>query len=331
MSAAAGPAMERPEPASSAEVGHTAARSPLKLWLTLIRREFWEFRGLWMAPLFTAALIVIASFFGGPRGGAVNIVVDGEAAGFLAAVSGPQQLKFFSVFFGAIMVPQMVVALVVVFFYLLDALYAERKDRSILFWKSMPVSDASTVLTKAIVALLIVPLWVWVISVVVGLLAFGAVAIKVSGSAYAALATWHTLPWFAMQGMLLTNLLLAALWYAPIAALLLVVSAYARRAVFLWAVLPPLVLAFLERIAYGTTHVVDFIGHRLIGFFNSTGFLVPRGRVSAQDHQIAVITELYSKLSATSLLASADLWLGLLVAAALLYLAIRLRRYRDDT
>ena len=35
--------------------------------------------------------------------------------------------------------------------------YDERKDRSVLFWKSLPVSDRDTVLSKAVSALVVAP------------------------------------------------------------------------------------------------------------------------------------------------------------------------------
>jgi ABC-2 type transport system permease protein len=299
--------------------------------LTLVRREFWEHRGLFWAPLITAGLLVLATFLGGSRGGAVRIAVDGKTQDFIAAMSGPAQEKFFGVFLGALIVPQLVVALVVVFFYLLDALYSERRDRSILFWKSMPVSDTETVASKALVALLLVPLWVWLLSLAVGVLGFGALALKVSGTPFASLATWHMGSWLAVQGTLLLNTLVAALWYAPVAAALLVLSAFARRAVFMWAVLPPLVLIFLEKVAFNTGHVAAFIGRRLSGFFEARGEWVEPAASASAERKVAAYTELYDRISALPLLSNPELWAGVVVAVALFYVAVRLRRWRDDT
>ncbi len=297
--------------------------------ITLMRRELWEHRGLWIAPLVTAALIVLATVLGSSQSGAMTISMQGHD--FLQSLTADRQTKFFMVFVAAMMVPQLVVALVVVFFYLLDSLYSERKDRSILFWKSMPVSDAATVGSKALVALVLVPLWVWLLSLLVSALAFAGIAMKLSGTPYALLGTWHTGAWLAVQGLLLSNLLVAALWYAPIAAALLFLSAFARRAVFLWAMVPPVLVMFVEQVAFGTERFADFLQYRFIGFFNSLGFLTNRPKLEGADAQIGMITTMAGKLSALPQLANVDLWLGLAAAAALGYGAIRLRRYRDDT
>jgi ABC-2 type transport system permease protein len=297
----------------------------------LVRREFWEHRGLVWAPVVTAVLLVVLTFVGSAQTGGVQVQVGGEGAGFMREMSGASQLKFFGVFIGAMLVPQLVVALIVLFFYLLDCLYTERRDRSILFWKSLPVSDSATVLAKTSVALVAVPLFVYALSVVVSALSFAAVALKVSGTPYAALGTWHTGAWFAIQGTLLVNLLVASLWYAPLTAYLLLVSAWAPRAVVLWAVLPPLLLNIAERVALGTQHVSDFLGDRLWGYFQAMGMAGPQSRASAGYGSGAeLMADLYRLIDVSHLLSSADLWLGVVAAAAMIWGAIRLRRWRDD-
>lgn len=297
----------------------------------LVRREFWEHRGLVWAPVITAALLVVLTFVGNAQTGGLTIQVDGAQAGFMREMSGASQLKFFGVFIGAMLVPQLLVALIVLFFYLLDCLYTERRDRSILFWKSLPVSDSATVLAKVCVALVAVPLFVYAISIVVSALSFAAIAIKVAGTPYAALGTWHTGAWLAIQGTLLVNLLVASLWYAPVAAFLLLVSAWAPRAVLLWAILPPVLLSIAERVALGTQHVSDFLGDRLWGYFQAMGMAGPQSRASAGAGSGAeVMADLYRRIDVSPLLASAELWLGVAAAAAMIWGAIRLRRWRDD-
>jgi ABC-2 type transport system permease protein len=307
--------------------------NPRTVMTTLVRREFWEHRGLWAAPLITAGMLVLLTFFTGGRAGGMRISVDGKEAQFLTALSGPAQEKFFGVFIGALLVPQLIVALIVLFFYLLDSLYSERKDRSILFWKSLPVSDSMTVASKAIVALFAVPLMVWALSVLVSVLCTAALAFKVSGTPFAALATWHTGTWMAIQGLLLVNVLLAALWYAPVAAYLLLVSAFARRAVFIWAVMPAAVLTLVEHNTFGTDRVGAFLIYRLGGFFDAMGMGVSGNRNTPPSIQagVAEVEQIYDKLNALPLLLNIDLWLGLAAAVAMLYGAVRLRRWRDDT
>ncbi|NDB25158.1 MAG: hypothetical protein EB021_06885, partial [Gammaproteobacteria bacterium] len=189
-------------------------------FITLLRRETWEHRSLVWVPLVVATLIVVSAILSTNVTNSIEIRVDGEESEFFArlAIDTAKQSQLFAVWMSSLILPLIVVGLTVLFFYLLDALYAERKDRSILFWKSMPVSDTATVLSKAFTALVVVPVWIWLLSLVMGLLVFVVVALKVGGTPLAPLGNFHVGTWFALQATLLLNLLVAALWYAPIAA-----------------------------------------------------------------------------------------------------------------
>jgi ABC-2 type transport system permease protein len=309
----------------------------VKYWQTLIRREFWEHRALWVAPLVVAGLLVVLTLLsGGVHISAdARVNIDGEQIDFIKALTPERAGKLFGVLIAGLYVPQLIVMLIVLAFYMLDALYSERKDRSILFWKSLPVSDAHTVLTKALVALLVVPLGVWALSVLTSLATVGALSLKLAGGPFATLVQWNTPIWFGVQGAMFTGTLIAALWYAPIAAALLLISAWARRNVFLWAVLPPVGLMLLEETAFDTNHVARFIEYRFGGFFDAMGMGVSRSEsgvvAGVTDRQFAQIAEVYNRLDVTPLLANIDLWLGVAAAAAMLWLAMQIRRRRDDT
>ncbi len=307
----------------------------MKYWITLVRREFWEHRALWMAPLIVAAsLIALTSLSGGVHIAAdARVEVDGQSIDFVKAITPERADKVFGVLVAGLYVPQLIVVLVGLFFYLLDALYSERKDRSILFWKSLPVSDWHTVATKALVALLVVPLGVWAISVLTSLATIGVLTGKLAGTSFAPLVQWNTGVWLAVQGAMLAGTLVAALWYAPIAAALLLISAWARRNVFLWAVLPPVALILLEETAFNTQHVLSFLRYRLGGFFDAMGMTVDAsGRtMGGTDREFARLGEVYSRLDTTPLLGNIDLWLGVAAAVLMLWAAVQVRRRRDDT
>ena len=306
--------------------------SPTTTFVTLLRREFWEHRALWVAPLVVALVLVLLTVAsGGLAGSPVQIQVNGKEAEFIARMSGPEQAKFFGVVVAGLLVPQMLVMMVVLFSYLLDTLYAERKDRSILFWKSLPVSDAATVGSKAFVGLVVVPLLVYVLALLVSLVVFAVLSAKYSGSALAPLVEWHTVDWLALQGVLLLNILVAALWYSPIVAALLMISAAARRATVLWAVVPPLALASVEHGAFGTDHVLRFLGYRFSGFFDAMGMSFGRSGGGSAAEQAQRVEMLYDRINAAPLLLNVDLWLGVAAAVVLLAIAVRLRRWRDDT
>ena len=269
-------------------------------FLTLVRRELWEHRGLIWAPLAMALTIIVLSLLGAAQ--------DIALPGVVVVRDADEQRDFLSTLMFGLLVPQLLAGLVVVFFYLLDGLFTERRDRSILFWKSLPVSDTKTVLSKLFVALVAMPLWIWALSLLVGLVVFGVLAAKVSNTPAAALGTWHGEDWLVLQATLLGKLAVAALWYLPVAGWLLLVSVLAKRAPFLWATLPFLVLSLAERIALGTNVMGALVAQRLFGF----------------SEEVSLMREF-------SLLASPDLWVGVAIGAALVYAAIRVRQRSDDS
>jgi ABC-2 type transport system permease protein len=156
------------------------------------------------------------------------------------------------------------------------------------------------------------------------------IALKVSGTPIAPLGQFHFGAWIVLQLTLLQNLLLASLWYAPIAGWLLLVSVWAKRAPFLWAVLPPALVMLFEEIILNTEHVAQLLGYRLTHYFEaaSFGFNVETGAGSQVIFD--TIKNTYEGMSAASLLGEPHLYSGLVVAAVFVLLAIRLRRWRDD-
>ena len=277
-------------------------------FLTLVRRELWEHGSLIWAPLAMALMIIVVSLVSGMVKGSIDIDLGEDRPLPELFGDAEKQRGIFTLVMAGLVLPQLLVAFVVVFFYLLDCLFTERRDRSILFWKSLPVSDAKTVLSKLFVALVAVPLWSWALSLVVGLVVFGVVAAQVSGTPAAGLGTWHGVTWLAVQASLLGKLAIGVLWYLPVAGWLLLVSVLAKRAPFLWATLPFLVFSLAERIALGSNVVGALVAQRLFGF-----------------------REEVSLMSEFPLLASPGLWIGVAVGAALVYAAIRVRRRSDDS
>jgi ABC-2 type transport system permease protein len=209
-------------------------------------------------------------------------------------------------------------------FYCLDALHGERRDRSILFWKSLPVSDLTTVLSKASIPLVALPLLIFAITVTLQLFMrlLSAAVLLISGAGAA--TQLAGLPLFEMELVLLYGLSVLALWHAPIYCWLLLVSGWARRATFLWAVLPPLAIGVFEKIAFHTSYVGSLLHNRLLGFAAGAFDLKDKAGVPVNPHFIPL-----TQLAPGRFLSSPGLWVGLIVAAALLTAAVRLRRYRE--
>jgi ABC-2 type transport system permease protein len=262
------------------------------VFANLVKREFWEHRALWMAPLIAAAVMVVLAVVAAVLGqGHINISGHG-----MKHASDPEALAVGVVAMGG---PLFLVAGLTCTVFLLDCLYAERKDRSILFWKSLPVSDLHTVLAKFVVALLIVPVGVFVLSMLLGPVMYGIAAL---GLEPVGKLGWNAADWLRAEGWFSANLFATLLWFAPLAAWLMLASVLAKRAPMLIAVLPWLSLGVAESIVFRTAHVWKFLGLRFA-----------------------------PSLDPVETLSRPDLWIGLAVAAGMLYIVVRLRRYRDDT
>jgi len=275
-----------------------------------VRRELWEHKSVWLAPLAVAGFVLVAS--------AIAASGHVQKAGNLSAL-GPDKLQ------PIVLVPLslaasviVVLSLIVVAFYCLDALNGERRDRSILFWKSMPVSDTTTVLSKMFVPLVVTPAVAFVIALVtqlIMLIPLGALFKAVGADFGPVLAA---LPLANTTLAMLYGLVVHSLWFAPIYALLLLASVAVRRPL-LWVLIPVIVVQVLEQIAFGTSHSGAFIKYRLMGGMSEA--FAPSAMKEA-------VTSL-STLDPVRFLSSPGLWLGLLAAAAFLVLAIRLRRNRE--
>jgi ABC-2 type transport system permease protein len=265
----------------------------------LVRRELWEYRSIYLAPLAAATLFLLAfltAFTLSPKHRHEPL-------------DGPYD-------FAAVLI--MGTGFIVGIFYALDALYGERRDRSILFWKSLPVSDLTTVLSKVAIPLVILPLLTFAIAVVtqfVMLLVSGAFLL---GSPHAA-TLGPRMPFFHFSLMLLYHVLTVhGFWYAPIYAWLLLVSAWAPRAPFIYAFLPPFVIWGVERLAFGTSHFLGLLLYRLAG-------PEPSGGAARSGN----LMDSMSALTPVQFFSEPGLWVGLAVAAIFLAAAVRLRRYRE--
>jgi ABC-2 type transport system permease protein len=209
----------------------------------------------------------------------------------------------------------MLTAFIVGVFYCLDALYGERRDRSILFWKSLPVSDRTTLLSKATIPLVVLPLVTFAIVVATQLVMMLWTTVLLISHGMSPASTWTYVPLFRNSFILLYGLAAIALWHAPIYGWALLVSGWARRATFLWAVVPFLTIGFFEKITFGTSYFASMLKDRLMGF-------APKAFVF-QMHSVDC-----PQLTPGAYLSSPGLWLGLMAAAVFIVIAIRLRRYR---
>ena len=280
-----------------------------------VRRELWENRSIYIAPLAVAGVYLagyLISLFCLPQ--SLRALKESHETPILVQLAMPYS-------HAAMLL--MLIGFIVAVFYSLDALHGERRDRSILFWKSLPVSDLTTVLAKASIPLVVLPALVFAITVALQLV-MRVLSVAVTAAHGAGATVENGLPLLQMQLVLLYGLIVTTLWFAPIYCWMLLVSGWARRAAFLWAVLPPLALGAVERIAFRTSYFGLLMRDRLFGFAAGAFDLKDKNGVAIDPHFIPL-----AQLAPGRFLSSAGLWMGLVVAAILLAAAVRFRRYRE--
>lgn len=299
-----------PESTMQPQVTEPAVIPPVRRVYWAIRRELWEHRAIYIAPIAAAGLSLFGILISGltlPYRMRAIMLLD--PAKQRAALHTPHTLAAALI---------MGTGFIVGIFYSLDALYGERRDRSILFWKSLPVSDLITVFSKITVPLFIIPLLTFVITIVTQFVMLVVSSAILAGSGMSAAPLWTQSSFFHFSGNLFYHVMTVhGLWYAPIYAWLLLVSAWAPRAPFVWAFLPPFVIGGVEKLAFNTSYFLNFLGNRVTG----SGIDTMRAPGGASGDPMA-------ELVPTHFFTEPGLWIGLLVAAALLFAAARVRRYR---
>jgi ABC-2 type transport system permease protein len=268
-----------------------------------VRRELWENRSIYLAPLAVAGFALVGFL----------IATIGRS---LSAPDLIQRRTILEEPFSFATALIMGAAAIVGLLYCLEALHGERRDRSILFWKSLPVSDLTTVLSKASIPFIILPGLAFVVTVATNLIMLLLSTAVLKGSGLSAAALWAQL-WSFQIELLYHLVTVHVLWYAPIYAWLLLVSGWARRAVFLWAGLPPLAIFIIEKLAFNTSHFGALLKYRFSG---------PEELVFTEPGSFALHPMMHLDLG--KFLSTPGLWTGLLVAAIFLAAAVRLRRYQ---
>ena len=323
----------------------------MNTYLMLVRRELWEHRSLYIAPLVWAGILIVLSTW------LLYVIIPQHAPQGLLDATSVEQIQGLSesdrreirealasgeaqevtkeaISFSFLGISQMIsgFACLVVFFYLIDCLFTERRDRSILFWKSLPVSDTQVVLSKLIVALVIVPIGVVVLAALTQFVLLSLFWVRFSGTVFTEiLADWNFVSWMSAIGVELAILLCGVIWYVPIAAYFLLLSAWARKLVFLWAIVPLAALPLLEFVFFQTNHVLKFIGQRFAGYVQLMQLDERAFNMGTRDSSGPRISDVLSRIDVSGVLLSPETWLGVAAGAAMVFVAIRLRRYRDET
>jgi len=281
----------------------------------LIRRELWENRAILTMPAVIGLLLVLVALFG-------QIQLDaGDLAQIHEAVTGH----------GSYLAERLFLAISVVFllimgvyssWYLLDCLSAERRDRSVLFWKSLPISDTATVLSKLGTALLVIPLVYFGFAVLTNLLL--ALILSIRLRVLQGVGLWSAGNWFDFELVWLYIIATLALWFLPVAAWVMLVSAWARRAVLLWTTLPLLAVMLLEHYFVRSDWFMREVWLR-IGY----GYLVAAFAID-NETVFSPSTTLRHALSPLAFVSEPETLIGIGVGVALLVATVQVRLRRTE-
>ncbi|WP_386065181.1 hypothetical protein ACFJIW_12620 [Tahibacter sp. UC22_41] len=317
----------------------------------LLKREYWEHRGgfLW-APLIAAGVVLlvftIAAFTGMSN---INLngnaLINGVRLGDLASTLTPEQklqmgagLDVGLFFAGA---PVAITLAIVTFFYLLGSLYDERRDRSILFWKSLPVSDLETVLSKVAAATVVAPLFALAaaLALMLGLLILFSVIVSVYGiNPFTTI--WANASPLSVIGKIAMLIPLNAIWALPSIGWLMLCSAFAKRVPFLWATLLPVAAGTCVSIFDAVTHLRvpnDWFWQHIVArllFSVLPGSWMDFDALERRMDHVDGPQVLVNAIDMNTILgplSGPNIWIGAAAGVGMIALAIWLRRWRDDS
>ncbi|HEX5340661.1 MAG TPA: hypothetical protein VFX47_07245 [Gammaproteobacteria bacterium] len=302
----------------------------LKPYVALGKRELWEHRSFWIVQLVIVGIATLLTLWG------AGVLIYAHYNGYLDNVEYVEHLgaldpRMFRALIIGSAVPFNIALVALVCFYLIDTLNADRRDRSVLFWRSLPVSDTATVLSKLFTALVTAPVIMLVLFIGYQLIAgivLGIANLAIGVNPFtlfhplAALLAFLTLAW---------ALIAQSLWLLPFYGWFMLCSAWAKRNVWGWVILIPLGIFILEAVVFRTTYFGAILGHHVIGL---AGMMVGKG--GFEIHAVANSTmpshsgHLMSLGSVSGFMLQPEMLIGIVIGVIFIAGAIWLRRNRNE-
>ena len=300
--------------------------------LALIKREIWEHRSIWVTPAAIAVIVTLGVL-------AMLVFASGFAAELDMAIFGAQNLAgdserkaALTAFFLSTSWVFIIALMILTVFYSLDSLYAERKDKSILFWRSLPVTDAETVISKLITAIFVLP-----VATILGIIGTHIVNLTIASiwvsmkGGDGGMLVWGSVSFLDNWLAAFIVILASGIWMSPFVGWFLLVSAYTKRSPLLMAFMPLILIGLLEGIILRTHVFAENVLARGDGlpifrtvdierFFETEEWRVGEGASSLLTH-----------LDIVQFLTSPSMWAGVAVCALLSTGAIYVRRFRDES
>ncbi len=305
--------------------------------IALIKREIWEHRSIWITPAAVAfvltflaiAMVIMVAAFGEAINPEIEKIADATIPdGVRRAALAVLMLGNTSLFIAAMWF--------LMIFYCLDSLYAERKDKSILFWRSLPITDAETVVSKLLTAVIAIPVATMAGVIISHILNLITMSFWLSIEGVNPFRfVWGAVPLFDTWAAVFVFLLAVPIWISPLLGWFLFISAWAKRGPFLRAVLPIAMLPILEYIIFKTWHLGMAIVNRLSLESMPLYDIFDLAELFDNDDLHTVVAEegisLLALLDIGRFVTSVEVWAGMVVCGLFVTAAIYVRRYRDDS
>jgi ABC-2 type transport system permease protein len=272
--------------------------------LALIKREIWEHRSIYVTPIAIAVIVSLVSLAGMVTVSAFDKEVNMALFGASNIAGDAERRAALTVFFLGTSWVFLFALAILTTFYALDCLYAERKDKSILFWRSLPVTDAETVVSKLLTAVIVLPLFT-----------------------VAAIIVTHLVNWAA--ALIVT--VACAVWMSPLIGWFLFVSAFTKRSPMLMAFMPLIIIPIIEWIFFRSKVFASAVFGRgeMIPLFNEMDIerFFDEERMKVNEE----IVSLLAHIDIGKFLVSPSVWAGVVVCGLFATAAIYVRRYRDES
>jgi len=303
--------------------------------LALIRRELWEHRAIYVVPIVLILLVSLTSVTGQVAISSLDEEVNLAILGTVNMTENERGMAITGVMLGVSWL-FFLTMIALSYFYALDALYAERKDKSILFWRSLPVTDSETVVSKVLTASVAIPVVTFAAIVLTHILVLTISSVWVGMRGVDAWSLiWGSAPLMQNWTATLIGVVALPIWSSPFLGWFLFVSAFAKRSPFLFAVLPLFVVPMLERILLGTTVFAEML-------FDRSPFNIPIIRempaVGEDDFDGESLRQLAESgvnllefIDIGRFVTSGSVWTGVIVCGLFCAAAVYVRRYRDES
>ena len=300
--------------------------------LALIKREIWEHRSIYVTPIAIAVVVSLVSLAGMVTVSAFDKEVNIALFGATNIAGDAERQAALTVFFLGTSWVFLFALAILTTFYSLDSLYSERKDKSILFWRSLPITDAETVISKLLTAVFVLPLFTVAAIIVTHLvnlvITTGWVIVKGGNAAH---LVWGSVSLFDNWAAALIVTVASAIWMSPFIGWFLFVSAFTKRSPLLMAFMPLIIVPIIEWIFFRSKIFASAVFGR--------GEVIPLFREMDIEHffdeeRMQVNEDLVSLLAHIDVgkfLLSPSVWVGMVVCGILVTAAIYVRRYRDES